>query len=179
MPRRLTLCHTSDWHLGHSLHGHSRGYEHERFLSFLLDVLVREEVDGLVIAGDVFDGANPPAAAQAQLFGFLAEARARVDTLIAERTEHERRTAEARGEHEAESAAGERVRAEIAETGVERERMEGELTYIAPFLDPKTRTAEVRLELDNASGRLKPEMFGNAVISGTPRPDGAPAGPPG
>ena len=49
--------------------------------------------------------------------------------------------------------------------------MEGELTYIAPFLDPKTRTAEVRLELDNAAGTLKPEMFGSAVIAGSPRPD--------
>jgi len=49
------------------------------------------------------------------------------------------------------------------------EPMQGELTYIAPFLDPKTRTAEVRLELDNADGKLKPEMFGNAVIAGTPR----------
>lgn len=48
--------------------------------------------------------------------------------------------------------------------------MEGELTYIAPFLDPKTRTAEVRLELDNSAGRLKPEMFGNVVIAGSPHP---------
>ena len=49
--------------------------------------------------------------------------------------------------------------------------MRGELTYIAPFLDSKTRTAEVRLELDNSDGTLKPEMFGNAVIQGTPRED--------
>ena len=49
--------------------------------------------------------------------------------------------------------------------------MQGELTYIAPFLDPKTRTAEVRLELDNADGKLKPEMFGNAVIAGVTRPN--------
>ena len=48
--------------------------------------------------------------------------------------------------------------------------MRGELTYIAPFLDPQTRTAEVRLELDNSAGQLKPEMFGNAVIAGAPRP---------
>jgi multidrug efflux pump subunit AcrA (membrane-fusion protein) len=51
------------------------------------------------------------------------------------------------------------------------EPMQGELTYIAPFLDPKTRTAEVRLELDNSSGKLKPEMFGNVVVAGSPRPD--------
>jgi multidrug efflux pump subunit AcrA (membrane-fusion protein) len=49
--------------------------------------------------------------------------------------------------------------------------MKGELTYIAPFLNPKTRTAEVRLELDNADGKLKPEMFGNAVIAGATRPN--------
>jgi multidrug efflux pump subunit AcrA (membrane-fusion protein) len=51
------------------------------------------------------------------------------------------------------------------------ESMEGELTYIAPFLDPETRTVEVRLELDNSAGKLKPEMFGNAVIAGTPHLD--------
>ena len=51
------------------------------------------------------------------------------------------------------------------------EAMQGKLTYIAPFLDPKTRTAEVRLELDNSAGKLKPEMFGNAVIAGTTHPD--------
>ena len=49
------------------------------------------------------------------------------------------------------------------------ERMQGKLTYIAPFLDPITRTAEVRLELDNELGRLKPEMFGNVVVAGAPR----------
>lgn len=47
----------------------------------------------------------------------------------------------------------------------------GEIRYIAPFLDPKTRTAEVRLELDNGAGRFKPEMFGNVMIAGTPRRD--------
>ncbi len=50
------------------------------------------------------------------------------------------------------------------------EPMRGEVTYIAPFLDPKTRTAEVRLELDNSAGILKPEMFANTVIAGSPHP---------
>jgi len=49
------------------------------------------------------------------------------------------------------------------------EARQGEVTYIAPFLDPKTRTAEVRVELDNSDGRLKPEMFGSVVIAGAPR----------
>lgn len=51
------------------------------------------------------------------------------------------------------------------------EPIHGTLTYIAPFLDPKTHTIEVRLELDNSDGRLKPNMFGNVVIAGAPRPN--------
>lgn len=45
----------------------------------------------------------------------------------------------------------------------------GLVTYVSPFLDPKTRTAEVRLELPNPDRALKPEMFGNTAIAGTPR----------
>ena len=45
----------------------------------------------------------------------------------------------------------------------------GPITYIAPFLDPKTRTAEVRIELANPDGTLKPEMFGNLTIEASPR----------
>lgn len=81
MTRRLKLCHTSDWHLGHTLHGCSREHEHRRFLAFLLDVLVDEQVDALVVAGDVFDTANPPASAQALYYAFLAEARRRLPGL--------------------------------------------------------------------------------------------------
>jgi len=45
----------------------------------------------------------------------------------------------------------------------------GTVTYISPFLDPKTRTADVRLEIPNPEGVLKPEMFGDTLIEGTPR----------
>lgn len=77
----MRLLHTSDWHLGQSLHQFERGYEHSRFLAWLLDTLVDEEVDALLIAGDVFDNANPSAAAQTQLYRFLTDARRRVPHL--------------------------------------------------------------------------------------------------
>jgi multidrug efflux pump subunit AcrA (membrane-fusion protein) len=51
------------------------------------------------------------------------------------------------------------------------EKFNGTVTYIAPFLDPKTRTAEIRVELENSKRTLKPEMFGNVVIAGSPRSD--------
>lgn len=69
----LRVLHTADWHLGHSLHGHSRAHEHEKFLAWLTELIVSESVDALIIAGDVFDGANPPTQALTMYYEFLAE----------------------------------------------------------------------------------------------------------
>lgn len=77
----MKILHTSDWHLGQSLHQYDRTYEHERFLEWLLDTLVSESVDVLVIAGDIFDNSNPSASAQSLLYRFLTEARSRVPHL--------------------------------------------------------------------------------------------------
>lgn len=71
----LRLFHTADWHLGHSLHGVSRQLEHQRFLDWLLAELQNKQADALIVAGDIFDSANPSAAAQAQLYEFLVKAR--------------------------------------------------------------------------------------------------------
>jgi len=73
----MRLLHTADWHLGQTLHGVSREFEHARFLDWLEGELERREIDLLVVAGDVFDGQNPPVSAQRLLFGFLAGARRR------------------------------------------------------------------------------------------------------
>jgi exonuclease SbcD len=77
----MRLLHTSDWHLGQTLHNFERGYEHQRFLDWLLDTLVMEQIDVLLVAGDVFDNANPSAASQKQLYVFLQQARARLPAL--------------------------------------------------------------------------------------------------
>ncbi len=77
----LRLLHTSDWHLGHWLHDLSREYEHGQFLAWLLDAVEREQVDALLIAGDVFEQASPPVSAVAMWFEFLASARRRFPDL--------------------------------------------------------------------------------------------------
>lgn len=77
----MRLLHTSDWHLGQSLHNFDRQYEHQCFLDWLVDTIVAEQADALLIAGDVFDNANPSAASQRQLYRFLQQARARVPGL--------------------------------------------------------------------------------------------------
>ena len=77
----MKLLHTSDWHLGQSLNQFERSFEHAQFLAWLLDTLVTEQVDALLIAGDVFDNSNPSAASQSQLYHFLTEARRRLPRL--------------------------------------------------------------------------------------------------
>jgi exonuclease SbcD len=67
----MRVLHTADWHLGHTLREHSRAAEHAHFLAWLVRTVADREVDALLIAGDVFDGANPQAAAWRQWFDFL------------------------------------------------------------------------------------------------------------
>ena len=77
----MRILHTSDWHLGQTLHDFDRAHEHGCFLDWLLGTLVSEAADALLIAGDVFDGANPSSAAQALFYGFLGRVRQQLPRL--------------------------------------------------------------------------------------------------
>ncbi len=70
----MRLLHTSDWHLGHRLYGRKRYEEFADFLQWLLKLLVREQIHGLVIAGDVFDTTTPSHRAQQLYYEFLHQA---------------------------------------------------------------------------------------------------------
>lgn len=70
----LQLIHTADWHLGQTFFGYDREVEHDAFLRWLTDLLTERETDVLLIAGDVFDVANPSAGAQRRFYHFLKEA---------------------------------------------------------------------------------------------------------
>lgn len=67
------VLHTADWHLGKILHDSDRIEEHQRFLNFLLTLIEYEEIDLLLISGDIFDSAHPPKSAERQYFEFLAD----------------------------------------------------------------------------------------------------------
>ena len=72
----MRVLHTSDWHLGHTLRGEvTRELEHQAFLAWLVATCEREHPDALLITGDVFDSATPPASAERMWFEFLAAAR--------------------------------------------------------------------------------------------------------
>lgn len=71
----IKILHTADWHLGQVFYGYERDAEHDAFLSWLVHLIQTEEVDALLVAGDIFDVSNPSAAAQRRFFRFLHEAR--------------------------------------------------------------------------------------------------------
>jgi Cu(I)/Ag(I) efflux system membrane fusion protein len=55
-------------------------------------------------------------------------------------------------------------RAEMEVRGIPGEVFTGEVTYIYPYLESKTRTNRIRLEFNNKDLRLKPEMFANVTV---------------
>ncbi len=67
----MRLLHTSDWHLGRTLHEHGLLEDQARFLDDLLATLDMERPDALVIAGDVFDRSVPSEDAVALWNGFV------------------------------------------------------------------------------------------------------------
>jgi exonuclease SbcD len=55
----MRLVHTSDWHLGRTLHGESLLAHQAAFLDWLLGVAVEQQADAVVVAGDIYDRAVP------------------------------------------------------------------------------------------------------------------------
>ena len=56
----MRLLHTSDWHLGRSLHRADLRAAQSAFLDHLVAVARAEKVDAVLVAGDIYDRAVPP-----------------------------------------------------------------------------------------------------------------------
>ncbi|MCC2112281.1 MAG: exonuclease SbcCD subunit D C-terminal domain-containing protein [Hyphomicrobiales bacterium] len=67
----VRLLHTADWHIGAELNGFARTREHARLFDLLVEVVESERVDGLIVAGDVYDHQNPAIDAQRMLFELI------------------------------------------------------------------------------------------------------------
>ncbi|MEW6682665.1 MAG: efflux RND transporter periplasmic adaptor subunit [Nitrospirota bacterium] len=55
--------------------------------------------------------------------------------------------------------------AKVSVSAYPREVFSGKVTYISDTLDLSSRTAKVRVEIDNARGKLKPEMFATFILT--------------
>lgn len=67
----MKIIHTADWHLGQTFFGYDRTAEHQAFLDWLSQQISYNQIDALLICGDIFDVANPSAQSQRQFYRFL------------------------------------------------------------------------------------------------------------
>ncbi|MFV8353915.1 exonuclease SbcCD subunit D [Flavobacterium sp. XS2P14] len=70
----MKILHTADWHIGQLFHEYDRTYEHQQFLNWLVDTLQTEQIDVLLISGDIFDISNPSASSIKMFYSFLNRA---------------------------------------------------------------------------------------------------------
>ncbi|KPQ24638.1 MAG: exonuclease SbcD [Halomonas sp. HL-48] len=69
----MRLLHTADWHLGRLFHNLSLLDDQRFVLDQLIDIIDREGVEAVLIAGDIYDRSVPPATAVAVLDEVLTE----------------------------------------------------------------------------------------------------------
>lgn len=67
----MRVLHTSDWHIGRTLYGRKRYEEFEAFLTWLAETIQKNEIDALLVAGDVFDTSTPSNHSQELYYRFL------------------------------------------------------------------------------------------------------------
>ncbi len=70
----MKILHTADWHLGQKFRGNlDRTDEHRRMLNWLAAVIKEEEVDVLLVSGDIFDTPNPQNQSRRLYYEFLRD----------------------------------------------------------------------------------------------------------
>ncbi len=69
----MRILHTSDWHLGQHFISKSREAEHSTFIDWLLQQVREQEIDAVIIAGDLFDTGAPPSYARKLFNRFIVE----------------------------------------------------------------------------------------------------------
>jgi exonuclease SbcD len=69
----MKILHTSDWHLGQSFFTKSRKEEHQGFIDWLLQQVATEQIDAVIIAGDIFDTGTPPSYAREMYNQFVVD----------------------------------------------------------------------------------------------------------
>jgi exonuclease SbcD len=136
----MRLLHTSDWHLGRSLHGVDLLDHQAAFADHLVELVRAEGVDAVVVAGDVYDRAVPPVEA----VGLLSDTLAR----LAERTT----VVLTSGNHDSATRLGfgstlmreqVRVRTRVARLAEPVELPDDVLVYGLPYLDPDFARTEL------------------------------------
>lgn len=134
----MRVLHTSDWHLGRTFHGKVLDDAHATFTDHLLELVRDQQVDAVLLSGDVYDRAVPPLASVQLL-----------DETLRRLSEHTR-VVLTPGNHDSSRRLGFnagllregvviQARMQGLDTGIELPDSEGNLgavVYALPYLDP-------------------------------------------
>ncbi len=78
----MKILHTSDLHLGRQFNGISLDEDHDAILGQIVRAVIDHSIDALIIAGDIFDRASPPATAIRKFNGFLEQIAKNTSTAV-------------------------------------------------------------------------------------------------
>jgi exonuclease SbcD len=161
----MRLLHTSDWHIGRSLHGTDLLAEQEAVLSGLAQIVTAESVDVVLVAGDVYDRAVPSADATAVLSRVVARLRRAGATVVLTPGNHD--SARRLGTFsELLAAGGLHVRAETQrlDEPVLLADEHGEVAvYGLPFLEPEVARHELGLTGGQGGGKSHEAVLRTAM----------------
>jgi exonuclease SbcD len=78
----MKLLHTADWHVGRLIRGRSRAEEHRAVLADMARIAAEEEVDLVLVVGDLFDSATPSPESERIVYRALLDLAATGATVI-------------------------------------------------------------------------------------------------
>jgi exonuclease SbcD len=166
----MRLLHTSDWHIGRSLHGADLLADQEAVLAELARVVAEQRVDAVLVAGDVYDRAIPSADATGVLDRTLLRLREAGAAVVLTPGNHDsaRRLGFAAGLL---AVSGVHLRASVADLDrpVLLRDGHGEVAvYGLPYLEPEVARHELGIPaarsheavLDAAMARVRADLAG-------------------
>lgn len=144
----MRLLHTSDWHIGRTFHGADLLTEQEWVLGRLVEIVVAEQVDVVLVAGDVYDRAVPSARAVGVATRAMRELREAGAQLVITPGNHD---SAARLGAFAEFAAAGGLHLRTAISGLDEPVMLADehgpvALYGVPYLEPEPARQQLRLD---------------------------------
>ena len=148
------MLHTSDWHLGRGFHGTSLRAEQAELLKTLCATVREQQVDVVLVAGDIYDRALPPEWAIKELEDCLLQLAQNGTEVIMTSGNHDsaQRLGFGRGLM---AASGVHIRSALADAWAPVELTENDgarlLVYGVPYLEPQLYAAELGVRANHTA----------------------------
>lgn len=69
----LKILHTSDWHIGKKIYGIDLASDHKLFFKWLIETIKEQQIDAILVSGDIFDLSNPSVESRTIYYDILVE----------------------------------------------------------------------------------------------------------